>query len=64
MKLIFERSVPGRHCTLLPDCDCLLYTSLAKISAAGSPSNRVMSTEFTSSPRLRRSSMSRSTSWS
>ncbi|MCC8022590.1 MAG: aminomethyl-transferring glycine dehydrogenase subunit GcvPB, partial [Clostridiales bacterium] len=22
MKLLFERSVPGRHCALLPDCPC------------------------------------------
>ena len=21
MKLIFEKSVPGRHCTILPACD-------------------------------------------
>ena len=37
MKLIFEKSVPGRHCTILPACDVESVSLPASLRRRPSP---------------------------
>ena len=43
MKLIFEKSVPGRHCSLLPACDVPEVKLPASLRRENKPALPVMS---------------------